>query len=127
MKKGIVFFLVAAFSLCALSAWGNEVQKKATADVYVDLVTMHRYVKNADGNYAEYCRKGTFIKTVPAELPLLTSRSHVKAVPDNCYLLYVKKQSSGTEDKMVLKTLPDPHPEGWFLEKALVDVGHNMP
>ncbi|MFN2358016.1 MAG: hypothetical protein ABR534_09785 [Desulfotignum sp.] len=127
MKKSMIFFLVATLSLYAFTAWGNEMGKKATADGYIDLITMHRYIKNSDGLYDEYTRKGAFFKTVPADLPLLVQRDHVVPVENNCYFLYVKKQLSGEDQAMVLKSAPESHPEGWLLEKALVDVRHASP
>ena len=127
MKKGMIFFLVATLSLYAFTAWGSEVEKQASAEGYVDLVTMHRYIKNSDRTYDEYTRKGEFLKTVPADLPLLLERSHVVPVPKNCYFLYVKKRPLRKDQAMVLKSAPESHPEGWFLEKALVDVRHTSP
>jgi hypothetical protein len=127
MKKGMIFLLVATFSLYAFAAWGSDVEKQATADGYVDLVTMHRYIKNSDSSYDEYTRKGKFLKTVPADLPLLLERSHVVPVQNNCYFLYVKKRLSDKDQFMVLKPASETHPEGWVLEKALVDVRHTFP
>ncbi|MFO7817718.1 MAG: hypothetical protein R6V39_08585 [Desulfovibrionales bacterium] len=124
MRKGIIFFLVAALSLYAFTAWGAEVKKQVSAEGYVDLVTMHCYIKNSDGTYDEYTRKGEFFKTVSADLPLLLERSHVVPINNSCYLLYVKKHLSKPDKTMVLKGAPDSLPKGWLLEKALVDVRH---
>ena len=127
MRKGILFFLVTVFSLCAFNAWGSEVEKQTTPDMYIDLVTMHRYVKNNDGNYSEYNRRGEFFKTVPADLPLLTSKNHVIPIKNDCYLLYVKQNMLKNYRKKALKRLSESHPEGWFLEKVLVDARHTIP
>lgn len=127
MRKGMIFFLVAALSLYAFTAWGSEIKKQASAEGYVDLVTMHRYIKNSDGTYDEYTRKGEFFKTVSADLPLLLERNHVVPIKDNCYLLYVKNRFSKQDKAVVLKSAPESHPEGWLLEKALVDVRHASP
>ncbi len=133
MKKSIIFFvwIVAAVSFSAASVGGTDLKKekcdptlqgKATEDIYVDLATMHRYIKNPDGTYCEYDRKGKLLKTVSSELPLLTGRPHVTPLTSHCYLLYVKKQKSGPDHPVTVKPAKDPHPEGWFLEKALVDL-----
>ncbi|MFO7911658.1 MAG: hypothetical protein R6V15_05805 [Desulfotignum sp.] len=123
----MIFFLVAALSLYAFTAWGSEIKKQASAQGYVDLVTMHRYISNSDGTYDEYTRKGEFFKTVSADLPLLSERSHVIPINNNCYLLYVKNRFSKQDKAVVLKSAPESHPEGWLLEKALVDVRHASP
>jgi len=126
MRKAIIFFLGAALFLSAFTAWGADMEKQAAADGYIDLVTMHRYIKNSEGLYDEYTRKGAFFKTVSADLPLL-QRDHVVPVQNNCYFLYVKKRLSGEDQTMVLKSAPESHPDGWLLEKALVDVRHTSP
>ena len=127
MRKGMIFFLAAALSLYAFTAWGFEVKKQASAEGYVDLVTMHRYIKNSDGTYDEYTRGGEYFKTVSADLPLLLERSHVVPITKNCYLLYVKKGFLKQDKDVLLKSAPESHPEGWLLEKALVDVRHISP
>lgn len=113
-------------------AWASDLEVKNSAqapghepaieDIYVDLATMHRYIKNTDGTYSEYNRKGEFFQIVSPDLPLLTTRPHVIPITGNCYLLYVKKQMSPQTLSMTLKPAKESHPEGWFLEKALVDL-----
>ena len=120
----MIFLLVAALFLYAFTAWGGEMEKQATADGYIDLVTMHRYIKNSDGSYNEYTRRGTFFKTVSPDLPLLLQRDHVKPVQKNCYFLYVKKRLSEKDQAMVIKSAPESHPEGWLLEKAQIGRAH---
>jgi hypothetical protein len=136
MKNVICFLLAGAVFLSAIPpAWGSDRIKDtgltvketgSMAEAYIDLATMHRYVKNSDGTYSQYTRKGEFFKNVPADLPLLTSRSHVVAVQDHCYFLYVKRELSG-EKRTLLTSMPVPHPEGWLLDKALVDLKHTAP
>ena len=131
MKKVMVIFWAMTLVLFTAAAWGDGLETNAadksnpgiaSSDMYVDLATMHRYVKNQNGTYSEYTRKGKFVKTVPADLPLLSSRDHVVPVTDDCYLLYVNRQRADSDDTMVLRPVSSPHPSGWLLEKALVDL-----
>ncbi len=134
MNKGIVFFVfgMATIYFSAFSAWGADqkekkcgqtlTQNKATEDIYVDMATMHRYIKNPDGTYCEYDRGGKFLRNVSSELPLLTKRTHVIPVRSHCYLLYVKKPGLDSAHPVTIKPAGEPHPDGWFLEKALVDL-----
>ncbi|MDT8379131.1 MAG: hypothetical protein RQ739_09600 [Desulfotignum sp.] len=136
MNKRVIFFVFVMATICfsAFSVWGADqeekkcgqtlTQNKATEDIYVDMATMHRYVKNPDGTYCEYDRTGKFLQTVSSELPLLTKRPHVIAVRSNCYLLYAKKPGLDTDHPVTIRPAGEPHPEGWFLEKALVDLRH---
>ena len=134
MKTALFFFIACAavIGFFAISAWGSDLEGKQPAqasghdiaieDIYVDLATMHRYVKNSDGTYSEYNRKGEFFQIVSPELPLLTTRPHVMPIKGNCYLLYVNKQTTARNLPMTLKPANESAPEGWFLEKALVDL-----
>ncbi|MFO7910976.1 MAG: hypothetical protein R6V15_02325 [Desulfotignum sp.] len=136
MKPSLFFFVVVAamIGFSGISVWGSDLEGKkstqtpghdiAIEDIYIDLATMHRYVKNPDDTYTEYNRRGSFFKIVSPELPLLTTRPHVVPIKGNCYLLYVNKQMAGQALPMTLKTANESHPEGWFLEKALVDLKH---
>jgi hypothetical protein len=138
MKPSLFFFVAvsAMIGFSGISAWGSDLEGKQSAqtpghdiaieDIYVDLATMHRYVKNPDGTYSQYDRKGEFFQIASPDLPLLTTRSHVVPIKGNCYLLYVKKQMAAQALPMTLKPANESHPEGWFLEKALVDL-KNIP
>lgn len=134
MKKGIVFFVFAmamtAICFFAASVWSADLEKEkcdstlqntATEDIYVDLATMHRYIKNPDGTYCEYDRRGKLLKTVSSQLPLLTKRPHVIPVNSHCYLLYVKDLLD-PKHPVTIKPAAEPHPDGWILERALVDL-----
>jgi hypothetical protein len=46
----------------------------------------------------------------------------VVPVTGNCYLLYVNRQTTAQDLPMTLKPANESPPEGWFLEKALVDL-----
>jgi hypothetical protein len=131
MKKSVFLSMTAIFFFVAFPAWGTDMEKKtvqtpgrkiATQNIYVDLVTLHRYIKNPNGTYNQYNRKGDFFQIVSAELPLLTNRSHVIPVKEDCYLLYVKKQLSDKNPLMTLRPAMEFPPEGWFLETVLVDL-----
>ena len=134
MKTALFFFVAVAavIGFSGVSARGSDLEGKQPAqapghdiaieDIYVDLATMHRYVKNPDGTYTEYNRKGEFFQIVSPELPLLTTRPHVMPIKGNCYLLYVNKQTTARNLPMTLKPANESAPEGWFLEKALVDL-----
>ena len=135
MKNAMFCFLAVVIFLSTLPARGSDKAKDAgltvkengsMAEVYIDLATMHRYVKNSDGTYSQFTRRGEFFKNVPADLPLLSSRNHVVAVQGHCYFLYVKRELSG-EKRTLLTPMPAPHPEGWLLDKALVDLKHTAP
>lgn len=91
---------------------------------YIDVRTGHLYVKRIDGRYDEFTRKGNFFKTVPADLPLLLKGGSVYPVPGKGYLLYSKKRHLPDARFKVLPAKA-PHPQGWFLETALVDFRNN--
>lgn len=134
MKTVILLFITvtAMIGFSGVSSWGSDPEEKnstqesanniATEEIYIDVATMHRYIKNPDGNYSQYNRKGEFFQIVSPDLPLLTTRAHVIPVKKDCYLLYVNKQPSTRDNPMTLKPAEEPHPKGWFLEKALVDL-----
>ena len=135
MKPSLFFVSIAAIiSFSGVMAWGSDLEGKqssqtsghdmAIEDIYIDLATMHRYIKNPDGTYSEYSRKGKFLQTVSPDMPILTDRSHVVPIKGDCYLLYVKKQMTAQNAPMMLKPAEESHPEGWLLKKALVDIGY---
>jgi hypothetical protein len=136
MKKSLFLFVAVAamIGFSGVFTWGADQGEKKSAqasgpdiameNLYIDLATMHRYVKNPDGTYSEYNRRGEFLQIVSPDLPLLTIRSHVVPIKGNCYLLYVNKQTAAQALPMTLKTANESHPEGWILEKALVDLKH---
>ncbi|MEX1298281.1 MAG: hypothetical protein AB1Z38_11780 [Desulfotignum sp.] len=135
MKPSLFLISVAAMiSFYGVTAWGSDPEEKQSArtsghdiaieNIYIDLATMHRYVKNPDGTYSEYSRKGEFFQTVSPDMPILTDRPHVVPLRRDCYLLYVKTRMSAQNAPMILKPAEESHPEGWLLEKALVDIKH---
>lgn len=89
----------------------------AREDAYFDTVTGHRYIKQNDQTYAEYTRKGEFLKTVASDMPLLLDRRHVIPVSGNNFILYEKYVGG----KTAYLSLPghETHPEGWKACKIL--------
>jgi hypothetical protein len=134
MKKSLFLFVAVAamIGFSGVFTWGADQGEKNSAqasgpdiameNLYIDLATMHRYVKNPDGTYSQYDRKGELFQIVSPDLPLLTTRSHVVPIKGNCYLLYVNKQTTAQNLPMTLKPANESAPEGWILEKALVDI-----
>ncbi len=111
----ISFLIVTAVHLTA----GEAKCITATCDIYYDVATGHKYIKNVDQSYREYSRKGLlFRESVPNTLPLLTSNKNIRKVPGNCYFLY---QKSGYPAEG-LTALPSntQSPVGWKCVKMLV-------
>lgn len=96
---------------------------RAGQERYIDTRTGHLYVKRADGNYDEFTRKGTYFKTVPTDLPLLLNGKSVYPVSNECYLLYSRKRYQ-TDSQFKLLPVQVPHPKGWSLETAFVDLDY---
>lgn len=94
---------------------------RAGQERYIDTRTGHLYVKRADGNYDEFTRKGIYFKTVPSGLPLLLKGESVHPVSNACYLLYSRKRYQ-TGSRFKLLPVQAPHPAGWSLETAFVDL-----
>lgn len=103
----------------AYHAYGKS-SFKAAADVYFDCATGHRYHKSGPDAYDEYTRTGRYLKTVPADLPLLTRSRNVHPICDGDYILYQKSRAGKTD----YLTLPgcENHPDGWKAEKLMVSL-----
>jgi hypothetical protein len=93
---------------------------RASEPGYFDAATGHRYVKTGEDTYAEYSKKGRFLKTVPSDLPLLTKSRNIHPITQDNYIVYQKRQ----DGKMDCMALPgsQKHPEGWEADKALVSL-----
>jgi hypothetical protein len=93
---------------------------KASEPGYFDSATGHRYVKTGEDTYAEYSKKGCFLKTVPSDLPLLTKSRNIHPISKDNYIVYQRIQNG----KMDCMALPgsQKHPEGWKADKALVSL-----
>lgn len=90
----------------------------ATEEMYYDKITKHRYIKKDVNTYAEYTRKGAFFKNVSSCQPHLAKSPYVHPVEGDCYFLYVKPAPEIKQH--IILPVKENHPEGWFLEKALV-------
>ncbi len=110
-----MFSIVTAIGLTA----GETSPPSAAGDIYYDVATGHKYIKNTDHSYKEYSRKGVLLReSVPNTLPLLTSNKYIREVQDNCYFLYQKDGYPADE----LAVLPShkQSPVGWKRIKMLV-------
>ncbi len=112
------------FRDCSKGRASGTAADRVCDERYVDIRTGHLYVKNSEGNYDEFTRKGAFFKTVPADLPLLLKGKSVYSVSNKNYLLYSQK---GRLPDSRVKVLPAmaPHPKGWSLETILVGLNFN--
>ncbi|MFO7884318.1 MAG: hypothetical protein R6U68_05805 [Desulfobacteraceae bacterium] len=99
----------------------HSLKVEAVAPMYVDLITKHKYVRNADNTYSEFTRKGEFFKKISPDQPHLAQNRYVVPVPENCYLCYSKNKYLENTASMVLKSSQS-HPEGWYLENVLVSL-----
>ncbi len=108
--KQIVLCIAFLVMLGVASGWVAEAS-------YFDARTGHRYIRYGSDTYAEFSRKGRFLKLVPADLPLLVHGSSIHPITDECYVVYERC----LEGKMVYQPIPatDPHPEGWKAQKLL--------
>ena len=87
---------------------------------YFDAATGHKYIKNDDGSYAEYTRKGQYLKTVPSDLPLLTTSRNIHPITEDSYILY----ETTLDGKKAYLSMPgfDAHPEDYKTCKILVSL-----
>ncbi len=99
-------------------------QSKCVADAYVDTLTGHKYVRQGPNSYAEYTKRGEYLKSVPADLPLLTKSQAVMPIDHQpCYILYEKYQ----DGRQVYLSLPadEGHPKnGWKTEEVLTSLSY---
>ena len=93
----------------------------ATATAYFDTATGHCYVKEQNGQYAEFNRKGKFFRYVSAKQTHLATNADVHPIPKGAYKLYTKHIDCL---KKAYKVLPchQRHPEGWRVEKLLLSI-----
>lgn len=94
---------------------------RAGAGEYLDRVTGHRYMKNPDGTYTEYNRKGEFFRIVPADQPHLAMNMDVVPITDVCYLLY-GRNACNSSGRILALSPGEAHPEGWYLKNAVVSI-----
>jgi len=92
---------------------------RCSAKAYIDTRTGYRYVQKGPDRYAEYSKRGQYVRDVPSDLPLLTRSLRVMPIDgQSCYILYEKYM----DGKKVYMSLPsdEEHPKnGWEAEKVL--------
>ncbi|MCP4117497.1 MAG: hypothetical protein GY737_19305 [Desulfobacteraceae bacterium] len=122
MKKS--FFIIIIFLFLGVAVSASDFDSSisiATGEAYFDIATGHKYIRNHDGSYTEYNKKGNLFRAnLPNTQPhLATSRYIIEITPDS-YLCYEKF----INNKMVQKFLPfsDKHPKGWKCKKLLMAV-----
>lgn len=98
----------------------SKLQLNATAQGYFDSITGHRYYKTGANTYAEYTKKGAFLKTVPSDQPLLTKSRNIHPITKNNYILY-QKTTQGKKDYLALPGYKK-HPTGWKADKVLLSL-----
>ncbi|MCF8045295.1 MAG: hypothetical protein K9J83_05490 [Desulfarculaceae bacterium] len=95
---------------------------RCVAKAYIDTRTEQRYVRKGPDSYAEYSKRGEYLRDVPADLPLLNRSLRVIPVDErSCYVLYEKY----TDGERTYLPLPadEEHPKnGWEAEKVLTAV-----
>ncbi|MCG8686563.1 MAG: hypothetical protein MI892_16915 [Desulfobacterales bacterium] len=116
MKR--IFVLICFMMLCfsPLCFAGD----KATSDAYFDSFTGHKYVKADENVYAEYSKRGEFLKNVPAESTVLTQYEHVYPIRAEDYILYEKSEASNTKQQLL--PVNNAHPQGWKAKKLFLAV-----
>ncbi len=116
MKK--LFFLISfLFAALLTTCFAGD---KAHHKVYFDASTGHKYIKIDVNTYAEYSKRGKYLKNVPSDLPLLIHRSNILHITDESYILY-EKTSNGSLNQKLIKG-HNSHPEGWNAKKLLVSL-----
>ena len=116
MKKAIFltcFIWVISSSICF--AGGKSIHGS-----YFDSLTGHKYIKLDQSTYAEFSKRGAFLKKVPSNLPLLKKSANIHPITEGSYILYTKS-SYGLPDQKILPGTTI-HPKGWKADKILVPL-----
>ncbi len=115
----LVLFLTIAFIGAAVA--GEFSSQPATAKVYFDTATGHKYIKNQDATYAEYSKKGKLLRaSLPNTMPLLVSGKYVLEVTGEHYLVYEKTQNNDVAQKIL--PAANGHPQGWQCKQMVSTV-----
>lgn len=110
----ICLLITTCFSTQCFS--GENINHKS----YFDSATGHTYEKLNNFTYAEFSKKGKFLKKVPSTLPLLLKSPNIHPVPENSFILYEKDFCGEPEQKLLPKETD--HPKGWMARKVLVAI-----
>ncbi len=94
--------------------------EKVNHHSYFDSATGHTYERLDNFTYAEFSKKGKFLKKVPSNLPLLLKSPSVHSVPVNSFILYEKGFCGKPEQKLLPKNMD--HPKGWMAKKIFVAI-----
>lgn len=99
----------------------DDQQLIAEGRVYFDIATSHRYIKNSDGTYTEYSKKGVLLNSdVPNTSRLLTSGKYIMDVSAKDYILY-EKMDNGMKVQRLLEATSR-HPDGWYCKELYASV-----
>lgn len=116
MKK-IIFTMCFLFAASVSICFGGE---RAHHDSYFDAYTGHKYIKIDVNTYAEYSKRGEFIKNVSSDLPLLTKSSNIHPITSDSFILY-ERLSQGSSNQQLLPGQKN-HPDGWKATKLFVAI-----
>ena len=98
----------------------SKLENCVNGNGYFDTLTGHRYIKRDDKTYAEYTKKGVFLKTIASDQPLLNKSRNVHLITHDSYILY-KKCCAGKTDYLSLPGF-EAHPKGWKADKILISL-----
>lgn len=113
-------------------AWGNDTKAypiksvaaetgegvSASPPMYLDTRTGHKYIRMDENSYAEYSKRGKYLKTVPSNLPVLVNNTGIHPITESTYILY-KKGGCGNKEYTLVSGRKN-HPEGCQHVKVLV-------
>lgn len=68
----------------------SKLENCVNGDGDFDTLTGHRYLKRNDKTYAEYTKKGVFLKTIASDQPLLNKSRNIHLITHDSYILYEK-------------------------------------
>ncbi|WP_300458412.1 hypothetical protein [Desulfobacula sp.] len=141
--KHLTLILTVCYLFSGAIAWGNDTKTyslttvaaapvmesifqystndpAAASQMYFDTRTGHKYVKNGANSYAEYSKRGRYLKTVPSNLPLLVNNSCIHPITQQTFILY--KKGGGEKKEFVLHPGSQKHPSGYECVDALVSL-----
>tara|TARA_B100000614_G_C14527619_1_gene485147 strand:+ start:1367 stop:1672 length:306 start_codon:yes stop_codon:yes gene_type:complete len=69
---------------------------------YLDTATGHQYLRNQDGTYTEYSKRGKLLnRRVPADQPNLAAGKRMQVINHNNSIMYQKTAGGKTETRVV--------------------------
>jgi len=120
MKKMVcLFFLIVMFGIMSGAHAGDIKSEITVFERYYDMATGHQYIRNQDGTFSEYSRKGRLLKSsVPNTLPLLVRGKHIRSIDENSYIMYQRYKNN--DFSTMVQPASQPHPmNGWRCFKLL--------